>query len=178
MTALEPSVMTVQLSVSIRLAEKSDIPKLEWYGQYIHFRNLLRRAYREQQRGRRLLLVADCNGFPIGQVFLQLASTNELIADGHTRAYLYSFRVMEMFQGQGIGTRLLKDAETMLIEHGFKMATLSVAKTNPDAMRLYQRNGYRVFAEDAGRWNYVDHRGITQYVDEPCWVLEKFLDSR
>lgn len=176
MTALDGSAMMVQISVTFRLAEKSDVPKLEWYGLYIHFRHLLRRAYREQLRGRRLMLIADCNGFPIGQVFIQLASTNEMVADGITRAYLYSFRVMEMFQGHGIGTRLLQEAESILRERGFSIATLSVAKTNHEAMRLYQRNGYRIFAEDAGRWDYVDHRGITQYVDEPCWVLEKFLE--
>jgi ribosomal protein S18 acetylase RimI-like enzyme len=178
MTALDRSSMTIHLPVTIRLAEKNDVLKLEWYGQYTHFRHLIRRAYREQQRGRRWMLLADCNGFPIGQVFVQLASTNERVADGKTRAYLYSFRVMAMFQGHGIGTRLMQEAEAMLVEYGFSMATLSVAKTNHDAMRLYQRNGYRVFSEDPGRWNYVDHRGITQYVEEPCWVLEKFLNVR
>jgi ribosomal protein S18 acetylase RimI-like enzyme len=178
MTAIDGSSMTIQMPVTIRLAEKSDISKLEWYGQFIHFRYVLRRAYREQERGRRFMLVADCNGFPIGQVFIQLSSTNTRVADGKNRAYLYSFRVMEMFQGHGIGTKLLKEAEKMLVERGFRSATLSVTKTNTDAMRLYQRHGYRIFSEDPGRWDYIDHRGITQYVEEPCWVLEKFLDMR
>lgn len=175
MTTYEPAALMLQMAVTIRLATKTDVPKLEWYGQFTHFRNLIQRAYREQVRGRRLMLVADLNGFPIGQVFIQLESTNQLIADGRVRSYLYSFRVMEMFRGMGIGTALLHESEAILRGRGYSVVTLSVAKDNPDALRLYQRNGYRIYADDPGQWSYVDHRGITRFVDEPCWMLEKKL---
>lgn len=178
MTALDRVTMTVHLPVTFRFAEKSDLPKLEWFGQYSHFRTLIRRAYREQLRGRRLMLLADVSGFPVGQIFIQLESNNDTVADGYMRAYLYSFRVMEMFQGHGIGSRLLSEAESLLIKHQFQYATLSVAKNNERAFRLYRRSGYRVFGEDPGDWNYVDHRGITHYVHEPCWMLEKKLGLR
>lgn len=176
MTAHEQqSQLTVELSVLFRLAGKDDVPKLEWYGQYTHFRNLIRRAYREQLRGRRLILVADVNGFPVGQVFIQLESANLSVADGFSRGYLYSFRVMEMFRGQGIGTRLLSEAEGILRGRGFRQVALSVAKDNPRALRLYQRCGYVIIGDDPGDWHYVDHRGRTRYVHEPCWMLEKAL---
>lgn len=175
MTASEPETLTLNIPVTFRIADKSDVHKLEWYGQFTHFRNLIKRAYREQQRGRRIMLLADFNDFPIGQVFIQLASSNSLIADGNSRAYLYSFRVMSLFQGQGIGTRLLHEAESILTEHGFKTTTLSVAKENAGALRLYQRNGYQIFGEDAGKWSYVNHKGVTCYVEEPCWILKKGL---
>lgn len=175
MTTYEPSSLTLHIPITIRAATRDDVPKLEWFGQYTHFRQLIRRAYREQLRGRRLMLVADMNGFPIGQVFIQLESNNTYIADGHTRSYLYSFRVMEMFRGRGIGTALLHEAESILRARGYEIATLSVAKDNPDALRLYQRNGYNIYAEDAGQWSYVDHRGVTRYVNEPCWMLAKEL---
>lgn len=175
MTALEHTSMTLHLPVIFRLAQRSDLQKLEWYGQYLHFRPLIRRAFREQMRGRRFLLVADLNGFPIGQIFVQLESNNDRVADGYKRAYLYSFRVMDMFQGQGVGSRLLREAEIMLAARYYQYATLSVAKDNERALRLYRRSGYRVFDDDPGQWHYVDHRGVTHYVDEPCWMLEKRL---
>lgn len=169
------SEMLIEIPINFRIAVREDVPKLEWFGQFTHFRSLIRRAYREQLRGRRLMLVADFNGFPIAQVFIQLESTNSDIADGISRAYLYSFRVMELFQGRGIGTRLLQEAEAILIEREFDSATLSVAKDNEKALRLYQRNGYRIVGQDPGRWNYVDQYGITRHVEEPCWVMEKTL---
>ena len=106
--------ITLQIPVRLRLARREDLPKLEWAGQYAHFRNLYRRAFREQQQGRRLMLLADCNGHPIGQIFIQLSGHNPSMANGANRAYLYAFRVMDLFRGQGIGTWLIHEAEAVL----------------------------------------------------------------
>jgi ribosomal protein S18 acetylase RimI-like enzyme len=178
MTALERSALTIELPVVLRLATAADLPKLEWYGQFAHFRNLFRRTFREQQQGHRLMLIADCNDFPIGQVFVQLNSNESRLDDSQKRAYLYSLRVMEMFRGKGIGTRLIQEAETTVSGMGYHSITIAAAKDNPEARRLYERMGYHVIAEDSGHWSYLDHRGIVQYVHEPCWVLEKRLYLR
>ncbi|MBC8170227.1 MAG: GNAT family N-acetyltransferase [Anaerolineae bacterium] len=175
MTALERPAFVLSVPIVIRQAERSDVSKLEWFGQYSHFRQLIRRAYQEQAHGHRLILVADFNGFPVGQVIIQMRSTNSRIADGSTRAYLYSFRVLDLLQGMGIGTRLLHEAETLLRNQGFSYTTLSVAINNPNAYRLYRRNGYYVLGEDPGRWSYVDQDGITHQVEEPCRIMEKNL---
>jgi ribosomal protein S18 acetylase RimI-like enzyme len=167
--------MDLPITVSFRLARRDDVPKFEWFGQYTHFRNLFRKAFREQERGQRLILVADCADFPIGHVFILLHSENERIADGQTRGYFYSFRVMEMFRGQGLGTRLLTEAEAILLERGFHWATIAAAKDNARARQLYERLGYTVFAEDIGEWSYTDHRGTLRNVHEPSWLLEKQL---
>lgn len=169
--------LTLRLDVNIRVAQAEDIDRLEWYGQFTHYRNLFRRSFREQLQGRRLLLVAESGGFPIGRLFIQFRSDNTMIADGYMRAYFYSFQIMEMFRGGGLGTRLMQEGERILHERGFRQATVAVAKENTGALRLYQRLGYSIFAEDAGRWHYRDHRGILREVDEPCWLLEKILSS-
>lgn len=178
MTALNKPTITLEMPVAFRLATYSDLPKLEWYGQYTHFRALFRRTYQEQLQNRRLMLVADCNQFPIGHVFIQLSNSEQRISDGRQRAYLYSLRVMEMFQGHGIGTRLLHEAEILAAEQGFRWVTIAAAKDNPRARRLYERLGYRVFGEDEGKWSYLDHQNRMRYVHEPCWVLEKRIDMR
>lgn len=175
MTALERPAFMLNVPIIIRQAERSDVSKLEWFGQFSHFRLLIRKAYREQVHGRRILLVADFNGFPVGQVIIQLNSTNPHIADGSTRAYLYSFRVLDLFQGMGIGTRLLSEAEMLLRDRGFSYTTLSVAINNPNAYRLYRRSGYYVLGQDPGRWSYMDQYGITHEVEEPCYIMEKNL---
>lgn len=180
MTAADPPhsfIFSVRLPVTIRPAERDDIMKLEWYGTYASARNGIRRAFMEQAQGRRLMLVADINGFPVAQVYLQFSASNPEIADGVHRAYLYAFRVIEHLRGCGIGTHLLAAAERELIQRGFSLVVLQVAKTNHAALRLYQRNGYQVIGEEAGIWSYIDHRGVTQNVNEPVWVMNKKLAS-
>ena len=175
MTTLDRPTITLEMPVALRLATYSDLPKLEWYGQYTHFRALFRRTFQEQMQQRRLMLLADCNNFPVGHIFIQL---NHERGDKRKRAYFYSLRVMEMFQGHGIGTSLIHEAELLAAEHGFNWATIAAATDNPRARRLYERLGYRVFAEDDGKWNYLDHENRVRYVNEPCWVLEKRIDLR
>lgn len=178
MAALDQGSFIVELPIYIRTATLEDIPRLEWYGQYKHYRNLFRKAYREQMLGKRLIIVAACNNFPIGYLFIQLQSGNPRIADGKTRAYFYSFRVMEIFQSRGIGTQLLSEAETMMAERGYRWGTIAVAKDNTAAKRLYERLGYRIFAEDPGKWSYTDHTETVRNVEEPCWLLEKNFKVR
>lgn len=177
MTALDPTTLDLdtELPVTLRFAHKSDLSKLEWDGKFSHFRNLFRRSYQGQLRGRRKMLLADLNGYPIGHIFIQFISRNTNIADGEERAYLYSFRVMERYQGKGIGSRLMRAAEKLLVERGFQLAIIAVAKNNPAAESLYRRRGYQRYAQDAGRWEYTDHHGVKHKVEEPCWLLRKRL---
>ena len=166
----------IDMAVCLRTATADDLSKLEWFGQYRHFRNLFRRTFREQQAGHRLMLLATVNNFPIGHIFIQY-KTRRAHARA-PRAYFYSFRVMEMFRHQGIGTRLLQEAESIVKDKGLHWATIAAAKDNAAARRLYERQGYRVYGEDSGEWRYIDHRGQTREVKEPCWLLEKKLTSR
>jgi ribosomal protein S18 acetylase RimI-like enzyme len=175
MTATERRTIPVQFDVVLRLADRADLPKLEWGGEYTHFRRVFQRTYEEQLAGQRLMIVADVNNYPIGQVFVQLDSHDDIIFGARKRGYLYSLRVMAAFQHKGIGTALIREAESMLHERGYWTVSIAAAKDNIGARRLYERLGFRVFTEDDGRWHYVDHEGRTRYVVEPCWVLEKNL---
>jgi ribosomal protein S18 acetylase RimI-like enzyme len=129
----------------------------------------------ESRRGRRVLLVADVEGQIVGQVFVQLTSARAELADGSYSGYLYAFRVRPEFRNQGIGTQLLLEAEGILRGQGFSRAVIAVAKKNHRALRLYESMGYRRFAEDPGRWSYVDHEGRMRHVSEPAHMLEKEL---
>lgn len=178
MTAQEQTHhLTITLDIEIREANRQDISQLEWHGQFIHFRRIFRRAFREQKQGKRLMLVADHNGYPVGRLFILFYSKNTLLANGYSRAYIYSFHVMDLFQGHGIGTHLMDTAESVLMDRGYHTATLAVAKDNHGAMRLYERRGYTIIDDDEGKWRYYDHRGRIRYVHEPCWLLEKNLKS-
>ncbi|MBX3084709.1 MAG: GNAT family N-acetyltransferase [Anaerolineae bacterium] len=174
-TEIEGRKLTLHLEVEFRFAQREDLSKLEWHGEYTHFRRVFAKAFEEQQQGKRLMLLACINNWPVGQVFMQLVSADDFFMFARKRAYLYSLRVMDAFRGQGLGTALLQEAEHILIEREYASMSIAAAKDNPGARRLYERLGFEVFSEDTGHWNYVDHEGRTRYVVEPCWILEKEL---
>lgn len=171
----EPQQYAARLIYCIRPAIRTDVPKLEWYGMQAHTRAYIRQAFKAMLAGHRMMLVADLNGFPVGQIYIQFDSKTKQHADGYKRGYIYAFRVIDHLQRCGIGSALLCSAENSLIGRGFIIATLQVSKQNEDARRLYQKNGYRVFSEDPGHWYYIDHTGKQQEVNDPTWVMEKRL---
>lgn len=173
MITREPTQFTVNVAINIRPLVATDLPSLEWYGQYTHFRRMYKRTFQDQLAGKRLMLVADLNGYAVGQVFLHLNLRYN--SDGQERGYLYSLRVMDHLQGMGIGTRLIRYAEQELAQRGFDWTLISAAKTNPRARQLYERLGYRMYGEDDGRWKYTNHLGEVVHMHEPCWLLEKSL---
>jgi ribosomal protein S18 acetylase RimI-like enzyme len=111
----------------------------------------------------------------IGQLFVQLESHRIELADGRTRAYIFSFRVRSDYRGAGIGTLLMQSAETDLEKRGYHSITLNVGRDNPGARRLYERFGYTVVADEPGSWSYLDHNGHRRHVHEPAWRMEKEL---
>jgi len=170
-----PLELILKATLKIRKATHEDVKRLEWNGQFTHLRKLFRRAYLEQHNGQRLMLVMDFNGYPIARLFIQFISSDGVIADGKTRGYIYSFTVIEHFRSLGIGTRMLTTAEAILRKRGYQIATISVAKDNSRALNLYKRQGYHIYGEDSGEWQYYDHEGNIRYVNEPNWFMKKAL---
>jgi ribosomal protein S18 acetylase RimI-like enzyme len=166
-------------AIIIRHLQKSDLPALEWNGEYTHFRRLFEASHYSASQGRSILWVVEKykTGI-IGQLFIQLYSPRPELADGVTRAYIYGFRIQPAYRGKGIGTRLLKNAEDDLIKRGFQWVTLNVGRDNLQALRLYERCGYKIVAPEPGIWSYQDHEGKYHEVNEPSWRMEKRLISQ
>ena len=49
-TLAAESAFALELEVRLRLARQDDLPKLEWFGQYTHYRRIFLRTFAEQQR--------------------------------------------------------------------------------------------------------------------------------
>lgn len=162
--------------IQIRRLIQSDLPALEWGGEFAHFRRLYAEIYHSALRGKAVLWVADLlgNGV-IGQLFVQLNSSRPELADGSARAYVYGFRIQALYRGFGVGTNMLHTAEADLFRHGFRFVTLNVGRDNPRARRLYERLGYQMVAEEPGVWSYLDEKGQRHEVHEPAWRMEKRL---
>jgi ribosomal protein S18 acetylase RimI-like enzyme len=165
------------VTFQIRALEITDLPALEWGGEYAHFRLLFRQAYLDMQAGSRLLLVMVdlAKDDIVGQIFLQFSSSDARFADGRGRGYLYALRMKPHYRRQGLGTKLIRTAEDALRSMGMRVVSIGVAKDNEGARALYERLGYSVLADLPGEWSYIDHLGHTQKVLEPAWLMEKRL---
>lgn len=109
----------------------------------------------------------------IGQIFVQLVSSRNELANGISRAYVYGFRVKPDYQGVGIGTRIMQTVEIDLFKRNYQWITLNVGQNNQAARRFYERLGYQVIAADPGQWFYFDDLGKKRYVNEPAWRMLK-----
>ena len=164
--------------IFIRPLSKKDLPALEWEGEYAHFRNVFNDLYKkiEQDTAKAWVAVTRENKM-IGQVFLQMTSERLELANGWDRAYLYSLRVRPEYQNLGIGSKLIWMVETTLLQMGFTRVTLNVARENLAAIRLYERLGFKIVAQEPGVWSYPDHHGVWRTVSEPSWRMEKQLEE-
>jgi ribosomal protein S18 acetylase RimI-like enzyme len=162
--------------VIIRHIRKADLPALEWEGEFSHFRQVYSNAFERHQKGLSVLWVAELPGTGIiGQVFVQLACDRSELADGASRAYVFSFRIKPEFRRAGLGSRMMEIVEDDLKWRNYGMVTLNVAQENEDARRLYERLGFMVAAPDPGCWSYPDQFGNWHHIEEPAWRMVKIL---
>lgn len=170
---IEPDLLK---KIIVRPVTKSDLPAMEWEGEYAHFRRVYADAYERMRMGYSMLWVAELPGFGlIGQVFIQYTCERPELADGIERAYLYSFRVRKEYRSLGVGSYIMQVVEEDLRKRGFYYVTLNVARDNPRAQQLYRRRGYYVVAPEPGIWSYPDEKGNWHQVEEPAWRMEKPL---
>ncbi len=165
--------MHLDLDCVVRDVRPTDLPLLEWFGAYAHFRRLEEGNYRDVEAGTKLWFVAEANGFPIGHVKVNLRVSDP--SRGNPRGYLFALRVFEPFQGLAVGTALVRVAEAALRARGSRYVSIAVGKDNPRARRLYERLGYSIYREEVGRWQYVDLEGRLHRMEEPEYLLDKPL---
>lgn len=145
----------LNLEVTFRFCREEDLPLLEWFGLFSGDRPIIDEAFASQQRGENLMLLAIANRVPVGQVWIDLKKH----ADG-SGAVIWALRVIPWLQGLKLGTKLLRAAEQLILEGGFAFAELEVDKNNPDALRLYERCGYKLLGESPETHRWVLHKKL------------------
>lgn len=161
-------------SVNIRLMRESDLPLIEWDGEYTRYRKIYREIYRGLLAGRSMPWIAEVNPIGIiGQIFLTEKSPHPEYCPDQPYMFLSSFRVKPLFRNQGLGTLLLKICEITASDRKVHNIFLNCAKTNRRCKKFYERNGFSVIREDSGKWTYIDHQGHVREEIEPAWVMKK-----
>jgi GNAT superfamily N-acetyltransferase len=161
---------SIALDLKIRQCAREDLPQLEWFGLYSEYRQLIEDAFRRQQAGEVMMLVADLNGFPAGQAWLDLSAQ---AAD--SVGVIWALRVFPLLRNHGIGTRLMIAAEQLLSERGYRWSELTVDQHEPRPRRLYERLGYRSLGCTEGLLNYTTPEKKPVALTLQLWVLRKPL---
>lgn len=102
------------------------------------------------QGGDRIVYGAEVDGKVVGTVQLIFSDKKEFYADGKTRAHVHHARVSKDLRGQGIGSILMKETENEAKKRGFTEMTLGVDEDNQQALKLYERLGYKEFMREKG----------------------------
>jgi ribosomal protein S18 acetylase RimI-like enzyme len=123
-----------------------------------------RSAFAAQERGECLFLVAWLGDVPVGSGELTRRQVPEL----------RNLHVDASFRRRGIGTALIAAAEDAARPHD--RIGLGVGDDNPDALRLYERLGYRPTGHsETYTYEYVDDEGERGSATETALWCEKDL---
>lgn len=83
----------------------------------------------------------------VGTIQLVFIMRFRALANGHSIAHIHHVEVADEFRGNGLGHFLVGRVEAIAKKRGFAFVTLLVEEENTGARRLYDRLGYRKFAE-------------------------------
>ena len=120
-----------------------------WSGDTVHDQ------FRRVAEGRRLVLVAEYDGYAVGTVSLEWNSTHYRTIRGQHSAHISNLVVRPAHQRQGIGRALVEAAEEAAHARGYNVVTIGVDQPNRYARRLYERWGYQWLKDTRQHWGVV-----------------------
>ena len=95
------------------------------------------------------IIVAEFDGTVAG--FLQLTIIPSLTYRGRPRALIEGVRIRAELRGRGVGAALIEHATSLARDRGCHVVQLTTDKARPDAMRFYERLGFRASHEGMKR---------------------------
>lgn len=96
-----------------------------------------------------ICIVAELDGKIVGELSIMTNNANIPAAViPNRRVYLFGFRVLPEFQGQGIGKALLSNAIKTAASRGIFELTIGVENDNETAMHIYKEAGFVPFLEN------------------------------
>ena len=138
--------LEISLPVEIRPLRDGDLDGLEWDSQQAIQADYVRRTLAE--RGDDVVfLVALANAQPVGVLGLDFGRKAE-----EGIVHLWAFGVLPSLQRLGIGTAMMRAAESLIVAapRGANAVEVGVDEWNQDAAKLYRRLGYRDHGTERG----------------------------
>jgi ribosomal protein S18 acetylase RimI-like enzyme len=136
---LDPMRLDLSLAIEVRPLRDGDLDGLEWDSEQAIQADYVRKTVAERSDDV-VFLLALANGRPVGRLGLDFGrKAAERIV------HLWAFGVLPSLQRLGIGTALMRAAESLIAAapRGATVIEVGVDEWNRDAARLYRRLGYR-----------------------------------
>jgi ribosomal protein S18 acetylase RimI-like enzyme len=131
--------LDLSLPIEIRPVRDGDLDGLEWDSEQAVQADYIRKTLAE--RGHDVVfLLALANGQPVGRLGLDYGRKA-----GDGIVHLWAFSVLPSLQRGGIGTAMMRAAESLIAAapRGATVVEVGVDEWNHDAAKLYRRLGYR-----------------------------------
>ena len=159
--------------MNIRAVELPDLDALaEVLGPGIS-RAQVRRRYDESLLGYREMFVAEICGHIAGTV-----STGGWGFQRANSLRMFALDVGRAFRNRGVGTALIGAVEATAIGLSLNEVNLEVSVDNIDAIRLYERLGYRRLSEPVtDSWDELDEGGHRRTVEELSLIMIKEISG-
>jgi hypothetical protein len=68
-----PEYFSLNLEITLRPCRPADLLDLEWFGLFTPSREIAQKAFERYRRGENMMLVAEANRFPVGQIWVDHA---------------------------------------------------------------------------------------------------------
>jgi GNAT superfamily N-acetyltransferase len=166
--AKEFQQFTVSAEIAIRPCRRDDLANLEWFGMFTCHREIIQGAFERQEKGENLMLLADSGGWPVGQIWIDLA-----VKKNESTGILWALRVHPFLQRLGIGTRLIESAEDFLSGQEFRRAEIGVEKRDEPIRRWYEHLGYGLKGDVQSEYSFTTPDGVLTRVPVDQWILLK-----
>jgi ribosomal protein S18 acetylase RimI-like enzyme len=146
------------MAVFVRRLKVLDLPRLEEIetelladypsrpGWLRSFRRLVELTLSQEPEG---LLIAEADGKVAGWTAVRQRGVHPM--SGMKYGHIFHLSVARAFRLQGIGERLLREAEAYLRSRGCESIHLSMPVDDPATAEMFQRAGYKLFAWELER---------------------------
>jgi ribosomal protein S18 acetylase RimI-like enzyme len=138
--------MRVSLRVDVRPARPEDLEQLAPEIEQALHAEYVRRMLSERREDV-VFVLAFANGCPVGRLGIDFGRKAD-----QGIAHLWAFDVLSNLRRLGIGTALIREAESIIASapHSATVVEIGVDDGNDDAARLYRRLGYRNAGSERG----------------------------
>ncbi len=146
----------------------ADLKMIAWSGPPAHLRAVARELDRVPAGDAEYLAVRAPDGTPIATGGIDYAQEPGV-------GTIWQLATRADVQGLGIGTRLIRAAESRIRARGLARARLSVEPDNPRARALYERLGYIPHGERPASWQAEREDGSLFTYETVLTDMEKSL---